>query len=541
MPDRPRPLVGRVGVGLACAAVLAACLVFLVAPLNPNLRYEAGVKLVSDGSAAGTFSHRPLAYRLVMDAVFRAARASTSGVVAFELAVRVLLVLLALAAGALLGRGLARQGVGAPWLHAAVVAVGLVVLGPVSGGEPDWMAALLTAAGVGVALLGDRGRAGLAVLAVLAGVLLVAAAGMKVVTLPVAVLGLVVVLALDRGRGLRVLGGSVVVGVLVVVATLLLVPWEVHWLLDIRAVQVDAAEQLPDAGPFLLALAADHPVLALLPAALVLVPRAERAVVAVAVLVTGGMVVAQGQYFGYHALPLLVVALVAVFRALRGRMGAAAGAVLLVAVTAASALTTTSTSWQTGHQRLWVGGLALLAVAGLGWAGVVRGRRPDDRRAGAAVAAVAALALLVPGATPWSAQLLRPADPDGERPPSTRQVRDDRRATVREVHAVVGGAGVPVTYLTSGEWTYWLGNPTRCRYPSPLFLQRTRQQARLGTASYRENLACLSAPGSRWLVVETSWFVVGRQPPDVRAVLDQEWDCDAAREVGRLRLCPRRA
>ena len=98
-----------------------------------------------------------------------------------------------------------------------------------------------------------------------------------------------------------------------------------------------------------------------------------------------------------------------------------------------------------------------------------------------------------------------------------------------------------VTYLTFGEWTYFLGNPTVCRYPSPLFLQRTTVTPNaVGTPSYNENLACLAEPTSQWLIVQPRWFPLSKTPPQVQDAVTAAWDCDAAFTVRDLTVCPRR-
>jgi hypothetical protein len=44
----------------------AVCLVTLFYPLHGDVRHEIGVQAVSGHSAASTFSHRPLLYRLIV-------------------------------------------------------------------------------------------------------------------------------------------------------------------------------------------------------------------------------------------------------------------------------------------------------------------------------------------------------------------------------------------------------------------------------------------------------------------------------------------
>ena len=477
----------RASVTIVVLAVLGAvaAVTFLIAPLNGNLRYEAGVKLVSTHSAAATFSHRPLGFRLVMDAVFSVADPRTLGVVAFELVVRVLLAAVAVGSGLLLWRGLRARAVPHAGWYGGVVVGSLILLGPISAGEPDWMAVAFAAAGVGVALLGRRRHWPYAILA---GTLFVAAAAMKVVSLPTALLGLLAVALIDRRQALRTVIAATAVGLIYLAATLIWVPWEIQWLLDIGAVQNDAGDALPEATNYLTALVQKRPVLLLVPVALVLAGWRERLVTVAALAVCLAMILGQGQYFDYHAIPLVVVAAIAVFRGLLSLVG-----------------------------RIHRVALPAGALAGL-----------------------ICLALLYPGSTPWAAQLVRGAGPDNHRPPSTLESRDRKEAVAAEVHQVIGGAEVPVTYLTFGEWTYFLGNPTSCRYPSPLFLQRTRKPARLTTDSYRENVECLSDPASRWLVRDPSWFRLKPQPQEITAIIQREWDCDAVQQVGELLLCPRR-
>jgi hypothetical protein len=533
------PLSGirvRVGVVVLAVAVLGVAVTFSWAPLNGNLRYEAGVKLVG-GSAASTFSHRPLGFRLLMDGVFRVARAGTSTVAGFELAVRVLLAGLTVGASAVLWRGLKRRSVSAAGWYGVVAAGALFLLGPISAGEPDWLAVVLVIAGVGAALSGDR-RPWL--WAMVAGVLLLAAAAMKIVSLPTAMLGLVAVGLLDRRQMLRCLVASMIVGVAYVLATVIWVPWEIQWLLDIRTVQNSARAELDEAPSFFLHLCLDRPLLLALPAVWVWADRRERLVGAGAVTVGVAMVVAQGQYFEYHAIPLVVVSAIVVLRGLMGRVSTAVGGATLLLVGGCTLLTMVSQRWVNSHERWWAVGLVASAVVMVGYAVMVTPRRLDVRAPALLLAASVTMALMYPGASPWAAKLLRAANADGERPSTSVDTRSRDQQIAARVHTVIGGPDVAVTYLTFGEWTYFLGNPTSCRYPSPLFLQRTRKPARLDTASYRESVACLTAVDSRWLIRDTTWFRVQPQPAEVKDLLAREWDCTHEIAIDELRLCPRR-
>lgn len=539
MLNRPTVVRRWVGLWVTVVAMLGAATTFFRTPVNGNIRYEVGVKAVSGFSAAETFSHRPLAYRLLMDGVASVADAMSFDVASFELAVRLIVVGLAAGAAVLLWHGLRNRGVTDPGLYAAVTFAGIVFMGAGSTAEPDWMAAVLATAGAGVALAG-HGRLRWP-LAVAAGVLFVAAGGMKLVTLPTALLGLLVVGVLDRRQLLRALVGSVAVGVAFVAATAIWVPWEIGWLVDIRTVQPAVTGTLPAAATFFLESAARWPAVALVPAALILTRGTERLVVVAALLLCAVPIVAQGQYFTYHAVPLCVVTSVVGFRMLRQRMTTIVGIGVLVVVLAAAALTATSAGWRDAHQAVWGPVTVAVVVLAAAWAVAVRRRPPTRGRLGPLLAALSAMALLYPVMTPFSAHLVRLPTQETPNPVTNVGIRARHEDTARRVRERIGGANVPVTYLTFGEWTYFVGNPTVCRYPSPLFLQRTTvTPGPIGTPSYRESLGCLGEPTSRWLIWDRQWFALSKTPQQVQDAVATEWDCAEAFSVRELTICPRR-
>jgi hypothetical protein len=525
---------------VAMAVMLGGLSTFLLAPLNPNIRYEIGVKSVSVSSASETFTHRPLAYRLLMDRIAYVADALSFGITSFEVVVRLIGLGLAVGTAVLLWRGLKSHGVVAPGLHAGVAAAALVFMGANSSVEPDWMATLLATAGIGAALIG-RGRLRWP-MAFLAGTLFVAAAAMKVITLPTALVGLLVVGVLDRRQLLRSLISSVVVGLLFVVATLIWAPWEITWLIDIRLLQPSVLASLSEVPAFLLESAARWPAVALFPAAMILAGRTERLVLAAAALLAAAPIVLQGQYWSYHAAPLCVVTAVAVFRGLRWRVGTRTGIGVLVIVVAAIAFTITSNSWRDSHLPIWGGATIAASVLGIGWALAVRQRPVTNQPLGLLPAALTTIVLLYPAMTPFSAGLVQLTDngmPTVGRGIGVpvRQEEDTARQIRRRI-----GENVPVTYLTFGDWTYFIGNPTVCRYPSPLFLQRTKYTvAHVGTRSYQENLACIDEPTSQWLIVDRGWFKLSKAPPELKTRVAAEWNCSASFSAGGLIICPRRA
>jgi hypothetical protein len=108
------------------------------------------------------------------------------------------------------------------------------------------------------------------------------------------------------------------------------------------------------------------------------------------------------------------------------------------------------------------------------------------------------------------------------------------------------GPDTPVLYLTYGAVNHGIGNPTTCRYPSPLWLQRGAVMPRMRTRpSYADNLRCLSENrDARYLIVQTTWFSIPRSAPDVRALIDERFDCSPAARIPApppLTVCPARA
>ena len=528
---------------VTAAALLAAIAVYMLAPLHIDIRYEVGVKAVSVHSASETFSHRPLAFRLLMAGVAWVADALSFGITSFEVMVRLIGLGLAVGAAVLLGFGLRQHHVVAPGLHASVAAAAVVFMGARFSAEPDWMAAVLAIAGTGAALL-DTGRLRWPLLA---GILFVAAAGMKVVTLPVALIGLLVVGFLDRRQLVRSLIASLVVGVLFVSATLIWVPWEVTWLSDMRSVQPPVWESLPEASTFLVESAPYWPAIALVPAALILADRTERAVLAIALLLAAAPIVVQGQYYGYHAAALCVVAAIAVFRMLCGRVTMNAGIGVLAIVVAASVFSAANTiaGWRQDNRTILEIATIAVGVLGIGWALGLRRRKSIMRPHGLLLAALTTLALTYPAMTPFSAGLIRLADSDAPPTATSISATTTQEETARRIRRHIGGESVFVTYLTFGDWTYFIRNPTVCRYPSPVFLQRTttiKYSARpIGTPSYVENLACIDEPTAQWLVWDRRWFKVSKAPDELRARFAAKWDCSAGSNIGGLTVCPRRA
>lgn len=64
------------------------------------------------------------------------------------------------------------------------------------------------------------------------------------------------------------------------------------------------------------------------------------------------------------------------------------------------------------------------------------------------------------------------------------------------------GADTPVLYLTFRDLDYLLGDPTDCRYASPVFLQRSTTLPYVrDLPSYADNVSCVDTR-ARYLVVD---------------------------------------
>lgn len=98
-----------------------------------------------------------------------------------------------------------------------------------------------------------------------------------------------------------------------------------------------------------------------------------------------------------------------------------------------------------------------------------------------------------------------------------------------------------VTYLTFGDRNHTLRNPTPCRFPTNVFLQRSRYaHGHEGTETWRENLSCLTEADTDWLVWDKSWFSLKGEPAVVKAAIEERFDCGKGFTEGALTVCPRR-
>lgn len=526
-------------IGMAAASV--AVLGLLV---NGNIRYQVGVGRVSGYSVAETFSHRPIVFRLLSAAQawlpeWVSGLAGPSGswgrIWAFEVGFRLIAAVLAAGAAHVLWRGLRTRWGSAAWPYAVAAYAALVFTAPATG-EPDWMAALLAVAGVGAALLSRPALGGS-----VGGVLLALAALVKISTLPVALAALLLLWTIDRRRGWIAALAAVVTGLFAVLLILWLAPYEIDWLLQIRALQPDPFTRANaiEAGHYLINLAARWPTVALIPAFFVGVRWGEAWPSAAALALTAFAFVYQGQFFVYHCLGFVVLsALLAVRTVLRS--GAALRWPLLAWTAWTLVLFCLPARVRVEHpSRLYLlTGAAMVAFAAWQW--VSLRRRPALSRAQSRLwAAVLVAATMLATQTPWSAESLNLGTAARTAAASEASLRREV-ADVARIHALIG-PDTAVAYLTFGSATYLVGNPTRCRYPSALFLQRAGAVTKVSPAVRQENLACLTDPGAQWLIWDRAWLHRKGAPVDLLATIDEHWACDGATVIGGYTLCPRRA
>lgn len=531
---------------IALTAVVGTLLV-LAYPVNNNIRYEVGVHRVSGYSIAETFSHRPITFRLISAAqswlpdLVSAAGAPPGSLARawlFEAAFRLVAALVAAGAAALLYAGLRRRLGCSAWAYGLAAYAALMFTAPATG-EPDWWAAAVAVAALGVGLLGPDVTGGAA-----AGVLLAVCALVKVSSLPVALAALVLILAFDRRRGLVALAAALVCGCLAVLLIWWLAPYEICWLLDIRALQPDIwnAGTLRELRGYLVNVAARWPTVALIPAFFIAAPAREAAAGAAAVVLMMLGFIGQGQYFVYHAVPLVVLSAGLAIATLRRSRGVLRWPLVAWIAWTAMAFVLPS-GWRLDLARplLQVSLAAIVVLTILQAAALWRG---DPRDTGALPrgradrwAAGLVLAAMLATQTPWSGEALTLGTRGKTAVGNLRSLQADLAAAER-VRSVVGSE--PVVYLTFGSVTYVLGNPTHCRYPSPLFLQRPGAAVKVSEATRSENLACLTQSGARWLVWDRGWLPPKSAPADLLRTIDGTWACERAQLVGALILCPRR-
>ncbi|SNY23982.1 hypothetical protein [Paractinoplanes atraurantiacus] len=529
-----------VGAALAVIAAGAAIAVASRPELNGDVRYVlGGLETAGRGGVSiwDVFVSRPLAYKLLMAAF--AGDAPPLVRIKTYVAVAAVIAVLFLGVRRFAGRRAAAGIAGATGLA-------LLVVPPWHFLEPDWTAAVAAVLAVGAACAPRPLWLG-ATLGGLAAMLVVA---VKASTFPVALIALLVVFVLDRRRAAWTALSTVVwVGLWYVVSKHFL-PWEWIWLSDLASLVHSKPQRIYLGDLRLLRIAIGDaavlsPVVVLAPAAAAALVQREtgrrRWVGAVVAVVALGISLApaygQSEFFNYHFASTVVLAagLWGAAFALRPgfRLPLVATTVLVAAVSIV--LLRQPASWRLAHAGPVIGAyeIAAIALAVAAWfvAGRVRVSLPWP--AGVIALCLAQIPAVLPG-FPYVFSGYNYTIRVGPTPASPLAGLSERI-----------GRDTPVLYLTYGTVNHSMGNPTTCRYPSPLWLQRGAFAPRMRLRpSYPDNMLCLTGSlDARYLIVQTAWFSIPKSAPDVQALIDERFDCSPAARIPSsptLWVCPAR-
>jgi hypothetical protein len=413
--------------------------------------------------------------------------------------------------------------------------------------EPDWVAALAAALAVGAACAPRRPWLG----ALLAGPAAMLVVAVKLSTFPIALIALLVIFVLDRRRAAWTALSTVICVALWYLLTKHFQPWEWTWLSDLANLVHSKPQGIHIADLRKLRFAVGDaavlsPVVVLAPGAAAALLRREagrrRWVGVVVAVVAGGLSLApaygQGEFFNYHFASTVVLAAGvcgAAFALCPGfRLPLAAATVLVTGVSLV--LLRRPASWRLAHAApvIWAYEIAAVALVVAAWFLADRTRVSLPWSAGVVALCFALLPPVLPG-SPYAFSTY------------DYTIRNGRSADA--ALADLGkrlGPDTPVLYLTYGSVNHAMGNPTTCRYPSPLWLQRGALLPRMRTRpSYADNLRCLTEDrNARYLIVQSGWFSLPRSAPDVRALIDERFDCSPAARIPApppVFVCPARA
>lgn len=526
--------------------LVALSLITVSAPLDGDVRYEIGAQATSPASAAGTFTHRPLMYRLIMSGLILPARGAADDLVGFEATMRLESSALAFVAGVLLWVGLRRRRPAIAATLGLTVAAALALIGPSTVLEPEWLAVVVTVAGVGTALvLPSRPPWGV-LSAALGGLLLMVAAAVKVVTLPVAVIGLLALLLVDRRRCTIAVVAAIVSGLGYLGLVALAAPWEFQWMIDSSAMVParGGPEVVVEALVFLGNVALIWPTVTLLPAALVGLRSHHLVAGVIAALLAWLPVAIQNQYFLYHATALPVVGAVCLYAALRRAAPLFTVPVLAVAGWTYYVLTSHQ-DWRMAHQTELFTATAVTAgamvVLSIGWH-VWRRFRPgsaEPRPITTLLVPLVLVATWLPASAPTAAESVT-LSTRGRTPEVHRRAIPGQLAFGEQMRSRIG-ADTTVTYLTVGTTNYIVGNPSTCEFPTSVLLQRSRSIKRQeGTPTWQANLRCVTDKPGEVLIWDPQWFLMRVEPPEVKAAFAAAFDCEQGFTLDEVKVCPRR-
>lgn len=548
---------------LAMAPLLAAVASTFRLAINGDVTYVLGSIRAAGLGGVGlsdVFVVRPYLYRLVISGFDHGRQLVTPNQTSWlaetvvRLQANVLVALVALLLFAALRRRVSTRSFAGP---VALAVGGALMLAPNwSFLQPDWVATVVSVLAVGAALYPRRAWLGV----VLGSLAVWSAVAVKTPTAAWAAIALIAIAAIAWRRAVGVAVGSVLVTGVWYLLTKHFQPWELTWLKDQAAMAQNSPlhhglrwEDLGKIVQLTANVAVLNPVMMLAPAAAgLIIKRASghRVLATLALVCVAGLSVAspyaQGQWFMYHFVGMPVVA-AALWGVALGRRSAARVPLLiapLVAVGYTVAVMSRPYAWRKDHLTEAALGAVLIAAVALVVALRMDRDAPAEQEQEAnawmfVVGLIAAVLLVVPSLprAPYAFDAYDANLSIGSRQTS---IGEQYQAIRDEI-----GADTRVTYLAFGSVIYGLGNPTTCRYPSPLFLQRATVWPDVtGSRSYADNLKCLDNDGgAKYLVLQPSWFHVKRAAPAVRQYVAQ-FDCSPAVRVpdapAGLLICPRR-
>jgi hypothetical protein len=517
-----------------------------------------------------TFVHRPMANRLVMAGL----DAITAGPVPLREKITLAWAMLAVAAAAAaLQLALVRRAT-----SMVASGVALAVFGSLAWAseayvlQPEWTATVLAVLALALAMLSlPRADSGAhrsvahrwmpRLLFGTAAVLLAVAVLQKYTTVTAALLALVVLFAVDRRCAVLLAASSGALTVALLLVSFAVGRHEWQWFTETSRLNPTAGLRWDAFGEWAVNWAWNNPVLLAWPAAAALAARLTGRRLWIWGSVAGfgvvlAVIVLQNQFFGYHGTPLLpAAAAVAGFAATRWteRFGSVllGLAPLFVWVAVSWVVLRGPVAWRFGYRYAMAGWLLLvLVVVALSVWGQAAARSGTELvpRDGAAadrtrpMAPWAVLATVVLVAVPvtfpgW------PATPYG----FFGQNRSRRSEVERQTELIVDGQRVgevvgdaSVAYLADGETVYVVGNRTDCAYPGAVMLYRSNVASVSGLKSFADNLACLSAPAARHLVLQTWRVPFAEVDSRIAEAVAREYDCGRGTAVRELVVCPRR-
>jgi hypothetical protein len=542
------PIIGAL---IALAAIVLAGRI----RLNGDVTYAlGGISTAEEGGVSvwDIFIARPWAYKLLLAPIddLRRLMVGEESPALSAVVVRAETILLIAAVVAIVFLGVRRFGGGRA---AAGVAVGaglaLAVSPPWHFLEPDWVAALAGVLCVGVALAPRRLWLG----ATLGGLAAMTIVAVKLATVPIAVLALLMIFVFSRRRAIWAAIATIGAVILWYVATKLALPWEMLWLSDQAALVQESpihhGIRWDDIRHLLLGLgdvAVLSPFVWTTPAAVAVLIRRRPAgrerwiATGIAVVAAGlslGPAYGQGEFFQYHfaIVPILAASVLGMAFAVCNSARIPLSILTLLATGLSFALLRQPAAWRVSHS-----GKVTIAIAVF-----------------ATLAAIATwfFARLTTTSVPWlagmvalCAALVQASMPGAPYAFSTYNHNIYAQRDSGNAYAAVSeriGKDTPVLYLTFGAINYQMGNPTHCRYPSPQWLQRaTYVPEVLEYRSYDDNLLCLTQPhAAKYLVWQPTWFKLDKSSPEVRRLIEQEFDCSPAALIpapAQVVVCPAR-